>query len=229
MDGPDTRDPHLVGVFRQSATEKRPSLHLSWQQSHHFVISRSSRSSSSYQPFAMTVMSVTVAVWTKCARRVNHLSCMATPTKRRTCKDFSVNELCELLTPQAKLKAPDWGDWEMAKYTKTRRGQTADRAGLEVYQSLLKFILIACPSGRPSHVRLREVWLYLNNNFKIMNPDLQKIAKDVVSWSDEAVDRIKIMLRHLQDLRDSGSTFISPGIQELVSMIDDKDENGAFF
>ena len=92
---------------------------------------------------------------------------------------------------------------------------------------MLKFILIACPSGRPSLVRLREVWLYLNNQFKIMSPDLQKIAKDTVSWSDEAVHRIKIMLRHVQDLRASHSTFISPGIQELVSMIDDKDENGA--
>ena len=50
---------------------------------------------------------------------------MATP--RRTCRDFSVVELCESLTPFAHLKCPDFQDWEFACYGK--KAETGDRPG----------------------------------------------------------------------------------------------------
>ena len=58
---------------------------------------------------------------------------MSTP--RRGVMEFSVVDLCELLTPYAKLKVPPFADWEGSLYAKSRRGQGPDRAGLETYHT----------------------------------------------------------------------------------------------
>ena len=142
------------------------------------------------------------------------------PTPRRGVVEFSVSMLCDLLEPYAKLKVAPFADWECSLYAKSRRGQGPDRQGLETYHLLLKCIL-NCPSARPSHVRLREAWLYLHKKHSIMHKELQLMSKDPVAWADEVADRLKVMLRHLLDLVDSTSTFVTPPVRELMSMVDD--------
>ena len=149
---------------------------------------------------------------------------MSTP--RRGVMEFSVVDLCELLTPYAKLKVPPFADWEGSFYAKSRRGQGPDRAGLKTYHTLLKSILLVCPSGFPSHVRLRETWLYLNKRHGIMHPELVALCKDPIAWADELADRFKLMLKHVVDLSDSRSTFVTPPVKELMSMVVDTRAGG---
>ena len=135
------------------------------------------------------------------------LVAMATP--RRGVVEFSVTDLCDLLSPYAALKVPPFSDWECSLYAKSRRVQGPDRAGLETYHTLIKSVLLVCPSGRPSHVRLRETWLFLNKKHAIMHRDLLGLGKDPTSWADEVADRLKLMLRHVLDLAQSRSSFVT--------------------
>lgn len=146
---------------------------------------------------------------------------MSTP--RRKCIEFDVSHLCEALTPFAKLKTPDWGDWELLEYNK-KRSCGPDRTALEKYALLLKIVLVICPSGRPSHVRLREAYLFLQRKYNIMSSELAKVNKDVNTWADECVDRVKVALKHLSDIKDSRTTFMTPSVRELVMMITDEEE-----
>ena len=145
------------------------------------------------------------------------LTVMATP--RRGIVEFSLADLIEVLEPYARLKEPPFGDWEMDGYGKKRRSQGPDRQGLAKYHALLKSLLLVCPSARPGHVRLREVFLELHRRFAIMHPDLKSIGKDLNTWSDDCADRLKLMCRHLLDIKDSKTSFLGPQVKELVGMI----------
>jgi len=127
-------------------------------------------------------------------------------------------ELGKHLEPYAKLKTAPW-DWEVARYGKTRRSQGPDRQGLEAYDKLLQVILLAAPTGHPPLYRLREVWVWLHKEHNIMASDIQKRGMPVSDWASQSADNIRLMCKHLLDLRASRTTFLSPTLAALVGMI----------
>ena len=135
--------------------------------------------------------------------------------KRSRNDDVSVTGLIDALTCHARDKACPW-DWECAYYSKRRRTQGPDRQGLESYAVLLSIILAHAPGGLPSLVRLREVWIYLHSKFGIMAKDLVKAGKSPQVWANECGDMIRLMLVHLRSLKDSGTTWLTPGVKDLV-------------
>lgn len=141
------------------------------------------------------------------------------PKKPRSANDFfNVAELCEKLAVLARLKFPGF-DWEMEAYCKSRRGQGPDREGLAQYFQILKAVLEVAPTGLPGHMRLREVWLWLEKEYKVMAPDVRSRGKAVPIWASECADKVRIMLSHLDDLRDSGSSYCCPEVLQLVKML----------
>jgi hypothetical protein len=127
-------------------------------------------------------------------------------------------ELGKHLEPYAKLKTAPW-DWEVAGYGKTRRSQGPDRQGLEAYEKLLQVIRLAAPTGHPPLYRLREVWVWLHKEHNIMASDIQKRGMPVSDWASQSADNIRLMCKHLLDLRASRTTFLSPTLAALVGMI----------
>ena len=77
----------------------------------------------------------------------------------RSCNDvFGVADLCVLLKQYANQKRLSW-DWFLHFYTKIRRSQGPDRAGLRYYQVLLRTVLQVAPRGRPGLIALKEAWM----------------------------------------------------------------------
>ena len=107
-------------------------------------------------------------------------------------------------------------DWEVSQYDKHRRSQGPDRAGLEMYKPLLLIILKHCPRGRPAFVQIRDIWLALLEKFDIMDRSLsaRRLSPDV--WATDAANRIRIMLKHVLDLKASGTAFVPLKLQELL-------------
>ena len=132
--------------------------------------------------------------------------------------EFDVKLLCAELAPYARVKDLQW-DWEFSQYAKTRRSQAPDRLGLEKYQEFLKTVLRVAPGGLPSQVRLREVFMYLDQHHCIMAADLRELNKEPCVWANDCCDRVRLMLRHIRDLKLSRSTFLSAGVKELVDML----------
>ena len=132
--------------------------------------------------------------------------------------EFDVKLLCAELAPYASVKDLQW-DWEFSQYAKTRRSQAPDRLGLEKYQEFLKTVLRVAPGGLPSQVRLREVFMRLDQHHCIMAADLRELNKEPRVWANDCCDRVRIMLRHIRDLKLSRSTFLSAGVKELVDML----------
>ena len=59
-----------------------------------------------------------------------------------------------------------------------------------------------------------------------MHPELVALCKDPIAWADELADRFKLMLKHVVDLSDSRSTFVTPPVKELMSMVVDTRAEG---
>ena len=147
--------------------------------------------------------------------------------KRSFNDDLSVCGLIDALTCHARDKACPW-DWECAYYSKRRRTQGPDRQGLESYSALLSIIVHHAPGGLPSLVRLREVWTYLHSKFGIMAKDLVKAGKNPQVWANECGDMVRLMLVHVRSLKDSGTTWLTPGVKALIDKISIDDYHDDF-
>ena len=132
--------------------------------------------------------------------------------------EFDVSLLCAELAPYASVKDLQW-DWEFSQYARRKRTQAPDRLGLEKYQEFLKTVLRVAPGGLPSLRRLRDVFMYLDQHHCIMAADLRELDKDPKVWANDCGDRVRMMLRHIRNLKLSGSTFLSAGVKELVDML----------
>lgn len=147
-------------------------------------------------------------------------------TRSRSRNDLlNVVDVCEALAPFAVLKTPPF-DWEVAGYGKTRRSQGPDRDGLEAYEQLLRVILRAAPSGHPSLGRLRSVWMWLHGKYGLMAPDIQSKGVPLCDWAAQAADTVRLMCKHLLDIKASRTTFLSPTLAGLVSMLKDAEPEG---
>ena len=131
---------------------------------------------------------------------------------------IDIEALCRDLAPHAKLKDPCF-DWGILQYGKQRRSQGPDREGLLAYHGLLRVILAHAPGALPGLSALREVWLWLHRQFKIMDPSLIASGKDPNVWAAEAADTIKLMCKHVWDLKVSASPYAPPEVLELINMV----------
>ena len=137
----------------------------------------------------------------------------------RTCNDhFDVKDMCLALEPYAKLKVVDW-DWDLSYYSKTRRSQGPDHAGLARYVKLLAVLQEFLPNACPLPLQIKEVWLYLHRRFRIMCPDKINAGKSVDSWATEVGNLVGVMFSHLRSYRTSTTTFLNPEVAELVNKI----------
>ena len=130
---------------------------------------------------------------------------------------------CDGLAELAKLRTPGF-DWDLRAYGKSRRSQGPDRDGLMYYERLLEQVLRFAPRGFPSHVQLREAWMWLQKEHHVMACD---VASSIESWADKAAETIRLMLKHLVDIRRSGTPYLSPGLAKLVGMISDDSGSSA--
>lgn len=84
---------------------------------------------------------------------------------------------------------------------------------------LLKVILKHAPGCFPGHVILRETWMALDAQYGIMHHDLVSKKIPVVDWASQAADNIRLMCKHVLDLKLSGTAFVSPIISQLFTLV----------
>ena len=121
------------------------------------------------------------------------------------------------LEPYARDKLCSW-DWELTSYSKTRRSQAPDRAGMVAHRELLSCILRHSPAGFPNFTLLRDCWLELNKRFEIRSKGVLASKQDI-EWASDAADAIRLMCKHVVDLRRSGTQFVSSEISALIELI----------
>ena len=139
--------------------------------------------------------------------------------KNRTPNDhFDILAMATELTKYAKLKTCGW-DWELSDYSKSRRGQGPDHAGLLRYVKLLGSMLAFLPNAAPLPLQVKEVWLYLQRHHQIMSPSLKATSKSEDAWATDAANTVCIMFHHLRSYRSSQTTFLSPEVLGLVQKI----------
>ena len=152
-------------------------------------------------------------------RPIGCIACAASvmPPRSRTRNDeVSVQAVVDALRPHALLRQAPW-DWEVSKYSKCKRTQSADRAGLGVYKGLLAILLRLAPRCFPPHRVLRSAWIELHSEYGIKHTALSSMS--VSTWADEVANTIRVMMKHLLDLARSGGTFTAD-LRLLVSMVD---------
>ena len=132
---------------------------------------------------------------------------------------FDVQVLINALTPYAQMKVTPWGDWEMSRYTKARKSQGPDRDGLVRYGVLMTKVLEVCPHGFPLFARLREVFLYLQSKYSIMDPVLVSLGKTTTSWAEGCAESLRLLLKHCVDLRRQGSEGCSIELQHILANV----------
>ena len=136
---------------------------------------------------------------------------------------FDGAALAEALKKFARLKDLEW-DWEIRRYSKTRRSQAPDRRGLEVYSPLLQVILSFSPSGFPNHTILRDVWLELEDQYGVRD---KSCTLRLADWANLSADAVRRATKHVVDLRRSGTQFLTPSVQALVDLIQDQESASA--
>ena len=141
--------------------------------------------------------------------------------KVRTSNDlFCKAALYEALKVFAMLKKLAW-DWDFLEYGKSRRSQGPDREGLEYYFEVLQAVLKFAPKGFPSLALLKLVWTQLNEKHNVMAEEVKAKYKQkgIDSWASDACDKLRVMCSHVVDLKKSGTTFLSPKLEALVTLI----------
>ena len=134
-----------------------------------------------------------------------------TPTDRVDC-----DALLRSLSPAAEFKQAPW-DWSILAYQKARRSQGPDLHSLrETYYDLLDKLLDVAPGGFPPLVSLRQVWMGLHREHGIQpKPDIQSLH----TWANESADRCRLMMRHLVEIKRSGSSWMKVGLGPLLAKI----------
>ena len=102
---------------------------------------------------------------------------------------------------------------------KKQRSQGPDREGLVTYKLLLTVVLWFAPGGFPGHAALKETWLWLHREYGIMSEELRNLGKDLMTWASECADKVRLACKHLVQLKDSQTRFVSPVVQDLLEMI----------
>ena len=141
---------------------------------------------------------------------------MARPRSSTT--KFPVADLVETLSVHAQLKHCGF-DFELSNYSKTRRSQGPDRAGLLHYHILLQGVLKHAPNGFPNHMILKETWLALNKKYDIMDQHLKLSGMALPAWADSCADSVCRACRHVVDLSRSGTDFLHPDVKALADSI----------
>ena len=138
--------------------------------------------------------------------------------RRRAPTDrFDGRALHDALVPFARVKTPGF-DWEVNSYLKTKRSQAPDREGLQRSAPLLEVTLAFCPHGYPKHGLLRDVLAGLDVSYNIRSPQVPTF-KSRSDWANDAADAIRLATKHVVDLKKSGTTYLPPTLQSLVSKI----------
>ena len=146
------------------------------------------------------------------------LACAMMRSPRSGTDKFSVTDMVEALTPLANMKKCPI-DWELGRYTKTKRSQGPDRDGLCFYSPLLSQILRFAPGCYPSVVLLREVFLILDNDMGIMSAELRAANKNRNDWAAESADAVRRALKHLLEIKRSQTPFLVPMLKALVDRV----------
>eukprot|EP00974_Lingulodinium_polyedra_P004143 389123-Lingulodinium_polyedra.AAC.1 len=129
---------------------------------------------------------------------------------------FDVAALCDSLAEHARLKDCPY-DFELIRYSKTKRSLGPDREGMIFYAPLLKKVLAACPTAFPPLAQLRSVWAYLDRKFSVRSQEHQH--EDVVLWAEFCANNLRVCLRRMVDLKKSSSEYCCPDLQELLDMV----------
>ena len=130
----------------------------------------------------------------------------------------SVASLCDALKAEADKKTLPW-DWHISEYNKSRRSQGPDRSGLEFYLPLLCILVALAPRCQPGHICIQESWLWLHKRYRIGDGRSDEL-QDINVWADTCAGRVRLMLKHLKDLRHSNTSYLSPDLLELVGRVD---------
>ena len=137
----------------------------------------------------------------------------------RSCNDpIDCADLVADLLPLANLRKAPF-DWHVAAYGKQRRSQGPDREGLEHYHALLDIVLDHAPTALPGQVPLRRCWMELDRKFDLMPQDLKEKRISPETWADEAATAIKLMCKHLLDLKSNPGSVASAKVRELLCKI----------
>ena len=124
--------------------------------------------------------------------------------------------LYSALEPFATLKNPRF-DWSVQGCAKTRRSQGPDHDGLVAYRVLLRTVLEHAPSGFPPLVVLRQVLKELHRKHEIKPPPE---PMSLEAWANRVGDTIRLMTKHLRQVKEGGHSYVSVGLEDLLSLID---------
>ena len=142
------------------------------------------------------------------------------PAQRAVNDRFEVSEMVDALRQFARLKDCPF-DWELASYSKTKRSQGPDREGLVFYAPLLREILRFAPGCFPNFSLLREVFIMLDEEYKVMDVGLVSARKPRLDWASEAADAVRRAMKHLLEIKRSKTTFLAPVLIELIGLVED--------
>ena len=140
---------------------------------------------------------------------------MASLRRRALTDRFDGTELEEALKAYARIK-DNTIDWEMGAYTKTRRSQSPDRAGLEKYAPHPAHTHQL--RGHPNHTMLRGVIISLDSKFTIRSQGVPT-TKSRMYWANDVADTIRLATRHIVDLKKSGTSYLPPILRDLVGLV----------
>jgi len=116
--------------------------------------------------------------------------------------------------PLAQLKVIPFA-WDGSMYAKPCRNQGVDREGLVAHSTALQPLLEFAPPGFPSHSSLKNVFLELNKDFKILDCPEKFAHKCAAS----AADIWRIMCKDVYDLAKGKSKNNKDELQKLVDII----------
>lgn len=134
------------------------------------------------------------------------------------CDRFDPEALCHDLEPLASLEKPPC-DFEMERYGKTKKGQSADRDAMDEYYPLLKIVLAHARRGLPIKSGMKLTWQELVGKHDIISARSKQLYTQE-EWVDRAIDRVGLVCRQLRDLAKSKTVYVTSKVRELMEMVD---------
>ena len=144
---------------------------------------------------------------------------MAPKRPRPTNDMFCTESLYESLNTFAALKKSEW-DFELERYSSSRREDPIDLKELARYEPHLAAILRHAPGCYPSKSQLKVVLSRLDEEFSIKSPALAaRIEKKHDMWCEYVADRVRICTKHVLQLFEAQSPYLSHPIKNLVKLV----------
>ena len=87
------------------------------------------------------------------------------------------------------------------------------------YHNLIRVVLRHAPNCFPNHALLRDVWAQLQAEYNIMSPSWAKDHRNPLDWAVHCSDMVRLMMRHVLEIKRSGTPYLEQTLQALVDSI----------